>query len=643
METLVETRLVLLVLAFTALLPGLATAVDLSEERMREVTRLLSEGPTAFGRPISDRAAWQELAARPDAHRVVQQAERLAARPLPEQPDELYLDFSRTGNRTRWQRVASRRRGRVAALVKAECLENQGRFLPALQETVRALCSERTWVMPAHDRGLHNFRGETTDIDLASSALAWELATARALLGDRLSPEVRKLIEQNVHRRVLGPFVEMVSGKRKENWWLGCTNNWNAVCLAGLTGAALALVPSRQERARFVVAAEQYSRNYLNGFTPDGYCSEGVGYWNYGFGHYVLLAEAIYQATGGEVDLMARRGVREPALYGARIEIADGICPAFADCAVGTGPSPRILWYVGGKLGLDVGGGRPQGLSAGGALPEALMYAFPNSASVGRAGGEPPLRTQLRTWFPDAGVFIGRPQSGSACRLAVALKGGHNAEHHNHNDVGSYVVVVGEQAVLVDPGAEVYTARTFGSRRYESKVLNSYGHPVPVVDGALQRTGRDARAEADIRFSAERDVVALDLAPAYQVEGLRKLERTLTYCREGRGSLTVTDEVTFDRPAVFATALVTFGRWEKVDETTILVYDTEEAVRVTVDTDGLPFSVRPERIEEDVRADHPPLRLGIELARPVREAAIRLRIAPSGREGPPLRNRSFED
>ncbi len=622
---------------------GFAIAADMSQERVRAVARMLSEAPWAFGQPISDRKAWTRMAARPGAGQVLERAELLAAQPLPEQPDELYLDYSRTGNRNRWQRVAGRRRSRIGLLVLAECLEDEGRFLPAIRRTIEAICAEPTWVMPAHDGGLRNFRGETVDIDLGSSALAWELASANLLLGNRLAAATRDLIERKVRERVIEPYLAMVRGQREGNWWMRTTNNWNAVCLAGVTGAALAQVRSREERALFVVAAEYYSQNFLDGFTADGYCSEGVGYWNYGFGHYVLLAEAVYQATGGGVDLMQREGVREPTLFGSRIEIINGLYPAFADCAMGTRPDRRILWYVGRKLGLNLGGGRPEKLSAWGSLRESLMYEFPNSASAGEADRKAP-GPHLRTWFQHAGVFIGRPRPGSGCRMGVALKGGHNAEHHNHNDVGSYVVALGGQAVLVDPGAEVYTARTFSGRRYESNLLNSYGHPVPMVDGNLQKTGGEARAKSDVRFNAAGDQVTFDLTAAYRVEGLRKLRRTFQYSRRDEGSLTVTDEVEFDRPREFETALVTFGRWKRLDDTSLLVYDTQEAVRVGIKVAGaVPYTVSGRIIEEDIRADHPPLRVGIGLTRPVRQAAIRLQITPYTRETPLLRNGGFEE
>src|SRR5438128_2672998 len=110
-------------------LPAPAVETPPDPERVRALAAMLPEKPTGVGRPLSDRAAWAELARRPAFRDVIPRAERLLAEPLPEQPDELFLDFSRTGNRRRWEQVAFQRRGRVSALALAECLENSGRFL----------------------------------------------------------------------------------------------------------------------------------------------------------------------------------------------------------------------------------------------------------------------------------------------------------------------------------------------------------------------------------------------------------------------------------------------------------------------------------------------------------------------------------
>jgi hypothetical protein len=600
----------------------------LDQDRIRQVSALLSEKPAGFGRPISDRAAWDVLARHGAYPGVIKEAEKIIRQPIPELPDELYLDFSRTGNRTHWQAVSGQRHARFRELVLAECLENKGRFLAAIEAIARELCKERTWVMPAHDRQLSNFKGTAVDIDLGSSMLGWELATACYLLGDKVSPEVRQVIRDNLHRRIFDPFRGMVQGKRRPNAWLTVTNNWNAVCLAGVTGAALTLLESREDRAFFVVAAEQYSRHFLEGFTPDGYCSEGVGYWEYGFGYYLMLSEAIWQATGGRIDLLAGKKVATIARYGRGIEILNGVYPAFADCSVNEHLSPTMMAFIDRRFGLAPASDEKI-TGPGGALYSVMMYSFPNSASQMPPPQTAPSKRDIRTWFDQGGVLICRPAEGSSSRFAVALKGGHNAEHHNHNDVGSYVVVVGSRPVLLDPGAEVYTARTFSNRRYESKVLNSFGHPVPAVAGQLQRTGRQAQAKVlRTDFTPEADTLVLDIASAYTVKELKSLHRTFVYSRQGAGSLTVTDEVAFTSPKEFETALITFGQWKKLDAKALQVSDHDGAVRVEISVTGGEYEIRSEEIREELHTKTLPTRIAIRLTQPVREALVRVRISP---------------
>ncbi len=620
-----------LTLAACALLMS-ATDVPADEDaidpgRVDEIAQMLPDAPEGLGQPITVREAWDRATETGGWENIVRKAEGLLDEPLPESPDELYLDFSETGNRTRWQRVASQRRGRMTPLVLAECAENQGRFIPAIEELVEALCAERTWVMPAHDRSLANFNRERIDIDLASSRVGWEMATASWLLGDSLSDETRRLIRENVSERVLEPFRAMYSGERDCNWWMHTTNNWNAVCLAGVTGAALAQIDDPALRAEYVAAAEHYSQNFLNGFPPDGYCTEGLGYWNYGFGNYILLAETVYQATGGGVDLMDRPGVAAPATFGRRIQIIGGVAPAFADCGIHARPDTRWMYYVNRRydLGLDAYEELPAASSTGGFI-STLIFSFENSAGAPDTIEGAEIGSPLRTWFDDAGVLISRPAPDSDCLLGVALKGGHNAEHHNHNDVGSYVVVVQDRPVLLDPGSEVYTARTFSKHRYESDLLNSWGHPVPIIGGELQRKGRDAAAEVlSSEFGDERDTLTLDLSAAYDVPQLQRLERAFVYDRTGDGTLTVTDSVALAEAQSFETALITVGAWEQQDDDTLLVRDANRAVQVHVDTGAAAWELIPEDIEEDAHGVEP-VRLGIRLAEPVTEATVTLTV-----------------
>jgi len=632
-----------LVFVFGVVMSGRNTALavieKIDESRIKEITPLLSEKPAGFGFPISTRSVWEDLAGKDSFKRIISEAEELLRRPIPEQPDDLYLDFSRTGNRTRWQRVSGRRRSRIRTFALAECLENKGRFVPAFEEIVRALCSERTWVMPAHDRNLTNFHGKRIDIDLGSSSLAWSLATADYLLADKLSPDVRRLIRENLDRRIFQLYQDMVSGKRDKNWWMTGTNNWNAVCLAGVTGSALAVIDSRQTRALFVAAAEGYSKNFLEGFTDDGYCSEGLGYWNYGFGYYIMLSEAIYQATGGKLDLLENNKVKRAAMFGSEIEILNGVYPAFADCSIRAKPSSSLMYFISRRLGLGFRSWEQiDPVSTGGSLYQIMMYCLPNSASRSQPAQNASRGPGIRSWFEDAGVLLCRPAEDSTSQMAVALKGGHNNEHHNHNDVGTFVVVLGDRPLLLDPGGEVYTARTFSNRRYESNVLNSFGHPVPLVAGKLQRTGRQARGRiVSKNFTDDTDTLILDISSAYDVPELEKLQRKFDYCRRGSGSLTVTDEVVFSKPCDFGTALITFDKWRQLSDSSLEIRNQEKALRVDIEVTGADtsaahgtgFNIKPETIEENLSGGRLPTRLGINLTRPVMCAVVSLTIRPA--------------
>jgi hypothetical protein len=623
------TRLVACLLLVFVSRPA-AAAETLDAQRIAELAAMLPAKPLGVGRPAADRAAWEVLAKAREFRGVVAAAEKLLPQPIPEPTDELYLEFSRNGNRSRYQRVHGARRGRLSSLILAECLEYRGRFLPAIEATVRATCAEKSWLLPAHDRDLRNFRGEVVEIDLASAATAWNLSTLVDWLGDRLSADVRKLVGDELERRTFQPFESYVRTGKPQLWWATGTNNWNAVCLAGVTGAALAAIEPVERRAFYAAAAERYIEYFLKGFTPDGYCSEGMGYWNYGFGNYISLAETLHQATGGRIDWLADPRVEPIAGFGRRMEILPGLYPAFADCHVGAKPDSVLMAFLSRRFGWGLKADEQRGLltasGPSGSLFELGLHAFPNSASVRPAADEAPSPPQ-RDWFPDAGILICRPAAQGG--LAAALKGGHNAEHHNHNDVGSFVVALGRGTPLVDPGGEVYTARTFSGRRYESNLLNSFGHPVPRIAGQLQQTGRKAAANVlQTEWTDVRDTMVLDIRSAYAVKGLEKLQRTFRFSRDGKGALEVVDEVQLAQPEEFETALITFDKWTQATANQLKIGDRgdrERCVQVDIDTGGLAFTIRTEEILED-RGGAPPTRLAIALDQPVRTATVRLTI-----------------
>jgi len=129
-----------------------------------------------------------------------------------------------------------------------------------------------------------------------------------------------------------------------------------------------------------------------------------------------------------------------------------------------------------------------------------------------------------------------RERPGSARGLYVAAWGGHNAQSHNHNDVGNVIVYADGQPVLVDVGAPEYTSKTFSPRRYEIWTMQSQWHTLPTVNALDQQAGAQYRAR-DVAFTPGRDSVrfSLDIAPAYPAEaGLVRWRRDVTLDRRKR-------------------------------------------------------------------------------------------------------------
>jgi hypothetical protein len=629
---------ILVVWTFDSVLEARAKS-EVDPVQVQKVAAMLPSHAVGLGKPATDRAAWNELARTPVFEHWLKSVNRRGPDEKAKPTDELFLDFSRTGNRDRWQNIAFNFRGQLGTLALAECLENQGAFIKPLEDVIASICAEHTWVYPAHDRSLGNFKETQVDIDLGSSRIAWELATIKFLLGNKLSPVTQKLIHDNLQRRIFNPYKNMVEGRVPENGWLKGRNNWNAVCHAGVVGAALAEIDSPHERAWFVVSSQNYLTNFLNGFGKDGYCSEGMGYWNYGFGHYLMLSEAVRQSTGGKLDWMADPAVRLPALFGRRAELLNGIYPSIADCHPGSQPDPQLDTYLCRRLGLT-----PCNRSrdifvrpASTLFTEALFCFLPEELPV--ISGKTEAESPLRTWFSESGILICRQPVHASIPFAVSLKGGHNNENHNHNDLGSFIVVVNHSIPIVDPGSEVYTARTFGPNRYDSDVLNSFGHDVPVIGGKLQSAGAKHRAKVTrTEFTDKSDTLALDITSAYAVPSLTKLQRTFSFNRGESPSLTVTDDVELTNLETFETALVTWGKWEQVSASELLFTEGSEAVRVKVDTGGIPFELKSKQLEADVTTPTKATRIGLLLKNAITKAHVVFTIQPVARAKTAIKN-----
>lgn len=615
--------------------PAYQTVSMPDPKRVAEFAALLPAEPKGFGPVIRDRAAWEGLRTHPAFANVIVTAEKRLAEPFPAFNDEAYLEFSRDGQRPKGEQMVGARHSYFGPLVWAECLENKGRFLPRIEMALRECAGEKTWTLPAHDPKLTGYKGTEYIVDLGAALFGAEMAQALYLLQGVLDPAVRKTVMEGLEKFIFGPMrTTLKTGKG--HWWLTTDNNWNAVCLNGVTNAALAVLPTREERALFVATAERYAQNSVNGFTDDGYCSEGMGYYNYGFGNFVILREGLWQATGGKLDLFAAPKLRKIATYGPRLEIENGAWPAIADCRFGTRVDGSILGYCSRVLGLGMTA-YEKDYAGPTTLPKGCMWSFPNSTTLGKSprptGSAAPPVGNL-SYFDNAGILILRPSPAAPSgRLGAALKGGNNNEHHNHNDVGSFTLVVGKEQLVGDPGGPfAYTAKTFGAERYTAfKLFASYGHPVPLLAGKQQRPGAKAAARIlRTDFSPTVETFVMDIADAYPPGTVAKLVRTFRFDRSGAGSLTIEDEWAFpgDVPQTFESALTTHADWKATGPDTLTFTKNGESLVATIAVPASAGGVttNAETIEENCL---PFTRLGLRLNQPLVSGKVTMTFRPA--------------
>ena len=603
-----------------------ATYAELDTGRIIQITSSMSASPRGLGPRCTDRSAWRASSLVERLLTLPTAADKLLTQAFPAWDDDAYLEFAAKGTRQRGERMMKARLGWLYPLVLAECVEGKRRFLPAIERALTELDAQPTWTLPATDSALRNFRKHDYEVDLWVADTAHDVAQTLYMLDDLLSPAVKQQTMAVLEARVFAPMRRSFAVGGKNNWWLQTDSNWNPVCLTGVVGAALAVLPDRQDRAMFVAAGEHYIRKYVAAFPRDGYSLEGPGYWNYGFAHFAQLRELLMQATIDTVDLFANPKVRNIALYGFRVEMAPGNVAAFGDAPRNAKMDGFALAYANQafKFGLknSILDLPITAYRSGNSTPvvTAVMSLFTQPAQA----EQPSVTTQIgvRSYFDQAGVLISRPAVGG--HFGVAIKAGGNG-YHSHNDIGSYAIGLGTEQPTGDLGTTVYSAKTFSNQRYTIKGINSFGHPVPVVAGELQREATKLKPTVlETRFSEQTDEITLDMAAAYPVESLKKLTRTLRHERTGVGAVQIEDHFEFTSPQTFEGALIAGNNWQDRGNGKVELWQKAEHIMASIETSA-PYELITEKVDDEGLAF---TRIGIRLEAPAHEGYIRVRFVP---------------
>jgi hypothetical protein len=493
---------------------------------------------------IEERDAWEALPASVRKAHIVR-GEAALDYAWPALPATLFLEYARVGNRSRYQAARYARRWTLRDLVVAECMEGQGRFLDDIVNGIWTTCEESYWGVPAHlsaQRAGHGLPDvEEPTVDLFAAETAGLLAWTHYLLGERLdtvSPLVLPRIQYEVDWRVLTPCFE-----RDDFWWMGFTrrrvNNWNPWVNSNWLTSALLLEEDKARRVETVAKSLRSLDVFINGYTPDGGCDEGPGYWGRAAASLFDCLELLRRATDGAVDVYDEPLIQNMGRFIYRVHIHDHYFVNFADASAIVHPDASLVFRYGQQIGDEAMAGFGAWLAAAEKIAEegfsnSLPRQLPALFTVDELLAAEPRQPMPRdAWLEGIQVMTARDQQGTAEGLYLAAKGGHNAESHNHNDVGNFIVYKDGRPVIIDAGVETYRAQTFSARRYEIWTMQSAYHNLPTVNGVMQAAG-EVFAACDVAYTMDdaKAQLTLDIAGAYPEEaGLKTWRRTITLNR----------------------------------------------------------------------------------------------------------------
>lgn len=559
---------------------------------------------------------WREIAADPLTGDLVDtilaSAESVQGDPVPRLPATLYADYVRAGNRNRYERAYFGRQRRLALATLAECFEREGTYLDDVLDVAWAICEQTTWLLPAHipddERcdGLPSLAGPADHhVALFSVRTAHLLAEVDHLLGDRLQPALRERIRTEVDDRVLTPF----EAQDDFHWRRPSSGNWNAVCHAGTVLAALYLEDDVDRLSKLVVKAANGLEHYVESFGRDGCSTEGLSYWNFGFGHYAMLAAALEARTAGRLSLCTPPILSEVVRFPLRIELSPGRHVPFSDSRETDDVDPHLACWAGDRFDVPAlaAAGRRSLASTDGPFSqrtsESLVETVRNLCWCQRVSTDEVERTPPRHhYFNDSEWWIARADPTDPDGLVVAAKAGHNGEHHNHNDCGTFVVHRQRESSLTDIEFGTYDRDYFSDGRYEYLVARSLGHSVPYMNGHEQAAGREYSARVVDRGATEDDErFEVDLTDCYpSAAAVASLRRSIVLNRATE-TVRVTDAATFDsdiEEPELQSIFVSFSPIERVEDGLTVGGDR---TRTRLSFDPTPDRIRVERLEDAVR------------------------------------------
>jgi len=419
-------------------------------------------------------------------------------KPITVIPYSYLKEFYKTGDTVKYGQIYFDRRERLMLLQVLAIFDDK--YIEPLEDIISAICDDATWSLSAHilirDGNDNTFN--YNEIDLFASETSMYLAETIFVLRDKLSKEIVNRVTYSIKKRIVDVYEKNILG------FDNMKNNWASVCSCGIGITYLYLFPERFNivKDRIFNAMERYINLALG---EDGYCSEGLSYWIYGFGFFALFIDVYCSLTGDRPKILDSEKINNTIKFAKSSVLSGGEFLPIADGGTKRAHDDNLVLSVINRLfNTNIYLPNDENVIVNTrALAFRKLVSFDETYITSK-------KSNSSYYFASGQVFVRKREYDFFC------KGGTNAEMHNHNDIGAFAIYKNGDPYIVDPGAGLYTNDYSNNMavRYskETFACSSYGHSVPVVNGETQVYGKEYFATVTFQDS---DKITYDLKNAY--------------------------------------------------------------------------------------------------------------------------------
>ena len=435
------------------------------------------------------------------------------------------LTYVRSGDRLEHANISFAKRAVLLKFILAESIENKGRFMEPIVNGLWSICEESFWGVPAHisNTGLPDV--DHPVVELFSAETAALMGLTDYFLGeklDKINPLLRKRIYSETNKRIFEPMLTKSGGYG----WMSKTNpvnNWNPWIMSNWIMSTLLLEKDKNRRASMIHKSMIGLDSYINSLGDEGGCDEGPSYWFAAGGSTYDCLEMLNFATKGLVNIYSEPLIKKMGAYIYKTHIGGKYFVDFSDADPQVVADGLLIYRFGNAI-------QDENLLSMGQWAYHTYNYEQYSFKLNRENFYKPRFVQnLLTikslpaynniyhqpsdiWVSDVQVMNSRTKDG----LYLATHAGHNAESHNHNDVGDFIVYANNEPIVIDAGRGNYTARTFSSHRYELWFTRSDYHNLPIINGKVQLAGRKYQSSNVNYVNNEKEsALFMNIAPAY--------------------------------------------------------------------------------------------------------------------------------